>query len=80
MREGVYSYSCITDELSAGYLLPDEMIDNRNYIRVHLLSQGILFIGTRDGLYALKKGSNTALLISNTQAKIQAKDSLNVKV
>ena len=80
MREGVYSYSYITDKLSVEYLLPDEMIDSGNYVRAHLLSQGILFIGTRDGLYALKKGSTTPLKIRHTQAEIKATDSHNVKV
>ena len=80
MREGVYSYSYDTGKLSAEYLLPDDMVDNGNYIRAHLLSQGILFIGTRDGLYALKRGNTSALLISDTQAKIQTTDSYNIKV
>ena len=80
MREGVYSYSYITGTLSAEYLLPDKMIDNGNYVRVHLLSQGILFIGTRDGLYAHKRGSAKPPLVIHTQSMTKTIDTINVKV
>jgi diguanylate cyclase (GGDEF)-like protein len=80
MNEGVYSYSYVTDKLSVEYLLSDAMIANGNYIRAHLLSKNILFIGTRDGLFAVERGSNTPVLINYTQSIATTIDNLNVKM
>jgi diguanylate cyclase (GGDEF)-like protein len=80
MDEGVYSYSYLTDKLSVEYSLPDAMIDAGNYVRTHLLSQGILFIGTRDGLYGVVRGKNTPFLISHVQSVATTIDNLNVKM
>jgi diguanylate cyclase (GGDEF)-like protein len=80
MDEGVFSYSYVTDKLSAEYSLPDKMVDAGNYVRTHLLSQGILFIGTRDGLYGVVRGNNTPFLISHVQSVATTIDNLNVKM
>ncbi|MFQ3191877.1 MAG: ligand-binding sensor domain-containing protein [Paraglaciecola sp.] len=81
MDEGVYSYSYVTDKLSAEYLLPDEMINNGTYVRAHLLSNDILFIGTRDGLYGVERGKNTPFLISHLPSNtISTADRINVKM
>jgi diguanylate cyclase (GGDEF)-like protein len=80
MDEGVYSYSYVTDKLSVEYLLSDAMIANGNYVRAHLLSKNILFIGTRDGLFAVERGSNTPVLINYAQSIATTIDNLNVKM
>ena len=80
MDEGVYSYSYITDKLSVEYSLPDEMIDNGSFIRTHLQSQNILFIGTPDGLFGVVKGNNKAVLISHVQSVATTIDNINVKM
>lgn len=80
MDEGIYSYSYATDKLSVEYLLSDAMIANGNYIRAHLLSQNILFIGTRNGLFAVERGSNTPVLINYAQSIATTIDNLNVKM
>ena len=80
MDEGVYSYSYVTDKLSVEYSLPDEMIDNGNFVRAHLLSQDILFIGTSNGLFAVVRGNNTPILINYLQSVATTLDNLNVKM
>jgi len=79
MDEGVYSYSYVTDKLSVEYSLPDQIIDNRGSVRTHLLSQGILFIGTTNGLYGVVRGKNTPVLISHVQPLATTADNINVK-
>jgi diguanylate cyclase (GGDEF)-like protein/PAS domain S-box-containing protein len=80
MDEGVYSYSYVTDKLSAEYSLPDKMIDSGDFVRTHLLLQGILFIGTTDGLYGVVRGNSTPFLISHVQSDATTIDNLNVKM
>jgi diguanylate cyclase (GGDEF)-like protein len=80
MNEGVFSYSYVTDKISVEYLLPDEMVDNEDIVRTHLLSEDILFIGTTVGLYAVVRGNNKPFFISHQTAKAQTKDSTNVKM
>jgi len=80
MNEGVYSYSYITDQLSVEYSLSDKMIDNGSYVRAHLLSQNILFIGTTVGLYGVVRGSNTPFFISHLAANTKTFDNINVKM
>jgi diguanylate cyclase (GGDEF)-like protein len=80
MDEGVYSYSYATDKLSVEYLLSDEMIDNGHYVRAHLLSQNILFIGTSGGLFAVERGNNRPILISYVQPDATTLDNINVKM
>jgi diguanylate cyclase (GGDEF)-like protein len=80
MDEGIYSYSYITDKLSVEHMLSDEMIDNGSIVRAHLLSQDILFFGTRNGLYGVVRGSNKPLFITHVPAATQTIDNVNVKV
>jgi diguanylate cyclase (GGDEF)-like protein len=80
MDEGVYSYSYVTDKLSVEYSLPDEMIDNGNVVRAHLLSQNILFIGTSNGLFAVERGNNTPILIGYLQSVATTFDNPHVKM
>ena len=80
LDEGVYSYSYKTDKLSVEYSLPDELIRNSGHVRTHLLSQGILFVGTSQGLYAVVRGEKKALLINHTHTVEQTIDNINVKM
>jgi diguanylate cyclase (GGDEF)-like protein len=81
MDEGVYSYSYVTDKLSVEYLLPDQEINNGTFVRAHLLSNNILFIGTSDGLYGVKRGTKTPLLINHLPFdKESTTDKINVKM
>lgn len=80
MDEGVFSYSYVTDKLSAEYSLPDKMVDKGDFVRAHLLSKNILFIGTSKGLYGVVKGSNKPLLISHVPSITKTMDKLNVKM
>jgi diguanylate cyclase (GGDEF)-like protein len=80
MDEGVFSYSYVTEKLSIEYSLPDEMIDNGSFIRAHLLSQDILFIGSSNGLYAVVRGNNKPLLINHLDSVAATMDNMNVKM
>jgi len=80
MDEGVFSYSYATEKLSIEYSLPDERIDIGDFVRAHLLSQNILFIGTSDGLYAVVRGTNKPLLINHLHAVTATIDNMDVKM
>ena len=80
MDEGVFSYSYITDKITVEYSLPDELIENLDIVRAHLLSQDILFVGTSAGLYAVVRGQKKALFISHLHSVERTEDNLNVKM
>jgi ligand-binding sensor domain-containing protein len=80
LDEGVFSYSYVTNKLSIEYSLPDEIIKNVGFVRTHLLSQDILFVGTSAGLYAVVRGKKEPLFISHLHSVEQTIDNMNVKV
>jgi diguanylate cyclase (GGDEF)-like protein len=79
MDEGVFSYSYLTNKLSVEYSLPDEIIENTDIVRTHLLSQDILFAGTSAGLYAQVKGEDKAVFINHLHDVKKTTDNMNVK-
>lgn len=80
LDEGIYSYSYTSKELANEYSLSDAMIDQGTYLRAHLLSQDVLFIGSSHGLYALVRGNNTPLLINHLRDLEPTSDNKNVKM
>jgi diguanylate cyclase (GGDEF)-like protein len=80
MAEGVFSYSYITDKLSAEYLLPDQKIKDLINVRTHLSSQNVLFVGTTDGLYGVVRGEKKPLVIDYLNPIKSTRDNVNVKM